>query len=119
MRYRRRSVLATAIAALAAAPAAAQINPFANRAREFESADRERMYGSMRTVLESQEVGERAAWTSNDGSFGGVSELQRTYSRDGMRCGALRHRFVGAAGDAGIFDVEACEVPGEGWKFAF
>ena len=118
MRYRRRGVLA-AVAALLATPVAAQINPFANRAREFESADRKRMYGSMRTVLESQEVGEQAAWTSTDGSFGGVSELQRTYTRDGMRCGALRHRFVGAAGDAGIFDVEACDVPGEGWKFAF
>ncbi|NBB69076.1 MAG: hypothetical protein GVY33_01945 [Alphaproteobacteria bacterium] len=118
MAVRRRTCLAV-LGAVAALPAAAQLNPFANRPRQFSTADRARMYRSMRTVLESGEVGETAAWTSADGSFGGVSELERTYRRDELRCGELRHRFVGAAGDAGVYQVKACDVPGEGWKFAF
>lgn len=118
MGVRRRGCL-VALALVAAAPAAAQINPFRGSARRMAAADRRRMYGSMRTVLASQEVGETAAWTSEDGTYGGVSELRRTYRRDGMRCGELRHRFVGAVGDAAYYDVRACEVPGEGWKFAF
>jgi hypothetical protein len=106
-------------AALVVMPAAAQINPFSNNPAQFSREDRQRMYGSMRTVLDSQSVGEAAAWTSEDGTFGGVSELQRTYTRDGLRCGTLRHRFLGRAGEAGTYEVEGCEVPGEGWKFAF
>jgi hypothetical protein len=118
MAVRRRTCLAV-LGAFVALPAVAQLNPFANDARRFATSDRARMYRSMRTVLESGRVGETAAWTSADGSFGGVSELHRTYRRDDLRCGELRHRFVGAAGDAGIYEVKACDVPGEGWKFAF
>ena len=118
MRYRRRGVLA-GMAAVVAAPAAAQINPFGNNPEQFTREDRRRMYATMRAVLESRRVGEEAAWTSADGTYGGVSELRRVYERDGMRCGELRHRFVGRAGRAGTYDVEACDVPGEGWKFAF
>lgn len=118
MGYRRRWWLAV-LATLVATPVAAQINPFANNPANFSREDRRRMYASMRTVLESRSVGETAAWTSEDGTFGGVSELRRTYTRDGMRCGALRHRFVGRAGEAGTYDIEACDVPDEGWKFAF
>lgn len=118
MAVRRRACLAV-LGAVAALPAAGQINPFANDPRRFSKDDRMRMYRSMRTVLESGRVGETAAWTSVDGSFGGVSELVRTYRRDELACGELRHRFVGAAGDAGVWEVKACDVPGEGWKFAF
>jgi surface antigen len=108
-----------ALGSLVATTAAAQINPFGNNPGAFAREDRRRMFESMRDVLESGGVGETAAWTSEDGTFGGVSELRRTYSRDGMRCGELRHRFVGRAGDAGVYEIQACDVPGEGWKFAF
>ena len=118
MRYRRRWCLAV-LATLIATPVGAQINPFSNNPAAFSREDRRQMFTSMRTVLESQSVGERAAWTSADGTFGGVSELRRTYTRDGMRCGELRHRFLGRAGEAGTYTVDACDVPGEGWKFAF
>lgn len=118
MRYGRRWCLA-ALATLVATPLAAQINPFSNNPAHFSQEDRRQMYASMRAVLESQSVGETAAWTSEDGTFGGVSELRRTYTRDGMRCGELRHRFVGRTAEAGTYMVEACDVPGEGWKFAF
>jgi hypothetical protein len=118
MKLRRRACLGLLTLA-PLAPAAAQINPFGERARPFAEADRRRMYAAMRTVLESGRVGETAAWTATDGTFGGVAELRRVYERDGMRCGELRHRFVGATAAAGVYDVRACEVPGEGWKFAF
>ncbi|MFP4125092.1 MAG: hypothetical protein ACLFU0_00380 [Alphaproteobacteria bacterium] len=118
MRYRRRWCLAV-LATLDATPGAAQINPFSNDPGNFSREDRRQMYASMRTVLESQSVGERAAWTSEDETFGGVSQLRRTYRRDDMRCGELRHRFLGRAAAAGTYTVEACDVPGEGWKFAF
>ncbi len=122
MRWRRRSLwvaLGILVAAAGNGPAGAQINPFPNNPRRLSDADRARMRGSMRAVLASQTVGETASWTSESGAFGGTSELTRTYTRDGMRCGELRHRFEGDDGDISSFDVRACEVPGEGWKFAF
>ncbi len=105
--------------AFVALPAAAQVNPFGPTAREFATADRERMYRSMIVVLESGEVGRIADWTSDDGTFGGTSELVRSFERDGMRCGEVRHVFAGSSSGRSRFDVPACDVPGEGWKFAF
>ncbi len=110
---------------LASAPTLAQINPFGNNPQRFADADRQLMYGAMIEVLESQEVGTTADWASTDGSFGGVAELTEVYSQDGMRCGELRHVFEDLVdGDAvrpdvSRIDVRGCEVPGEGWKFAF
>jgi len=99
--------------------ATAQINPFQTRPERFTTEDRQRMYQSMREVLESQEVGATSSWESTSGTYGGTSELTRTYSRDGMRCGELSHGFQERGDAIGRFDVQACDVPGEGWKFAF
>lgn len=108
-----------------ALPAAAQINPFPNRPRAFAEADRQRMYRAMIEVLESQNVGEVATWTGESDAIGGTAELRSVYTQDGLVCGELRHRFrdLDTADtinpDVTFYDVRACEVPGEGWRFAF
>ena len=117
-------VLAAAIV-MTAAPASAQINPFPNNAQRFDDAERAQMYAAMRTVLESREVGTTATWASEEGHVGGMAELVRVYTRDGLRCGEVRHEFRDLReGDdlrpqIPFYNVLACEVPGEGWKLAF
>lgn len=76
-------------------------------------------------VLESHELGMVAEQAGGDGTLGGSSELCGVLIRDGMRCGTLQHRFSDLVADDAIRSdvsgcaVDACEVVGEGWTFAF
>ncbi len=114
-----------AVIGIVSGSTSAQINPFGANPQAFTDADRQRMYGSMTSVLDSQEVGATAEWVSENGAYGGKSELLEVYTQDGMRCGLLRHRFADLVADDALqpdvtrYDIRGCDVPDEGWRFAF
>jgi surface antigen len=99
------------------APAGGLVNPFDRSAAKLDEADWDLLKGAVRTVLEKQEVGATADWSSATSGKAGRATLLKTFTRDGMVCGQVQHEFT--KGDGQSYQLPFCKTADGSWKVAF
>jgi hypothetical protein len=114
------ALLAAAIVALTAAPAAAQINPFRNYSGPVLSkadiaAGRE---AAARLLAEADpKVGASESWTGPTSGNTGILTIERIYQQRGNDCREVRSNVAYKAGTHRSFLLHTCNVSGR-WRLA-
>ncbi len=114
------TILAAAIVALTAVPAAAQINPFRNYSGPVLSkadiaAGREAV-GRLLAEADSK-VGASESWTGPTSGNTGTLTIERVYQQRGNDCRAVRSDVTYKAGTHRSFLLHTCNVSGR-WRLA-